>query len=119
MWRRNGLFDRENPAPAVVIGKPKGIHGRFNQATPALVPPSCTSPGELPLLNESLAFGQVAGTMGDTALHKAAERGQVTAVAYILGLASHGLPVAADGGAGPGLHVEDAQPIPVGFFSPS
>lgn len=90
---RNGLFDRENPAPAVVIGKPKGIHGRFNQATPALV----------------------AGTMGDTALHKAAERGQVTAVAYILGLASHGLPVAADGGAGPGLHVEDAQPIPEGW----
>ncbi len=62
---RDGLFNRHNPDPPVVVGQPKGIHGRFNRPIPA----------------------DISGSMGEAALHKAASRGRYDMCAYILSAA--------------------------------
>jgi len=79
---RDGLFDRHDPHPRVVVGRAPGTHGRFNTPTPAAV----------------------RGSLGDTPLHKAAMAGQTVALGYLLSAAaSGGLKVPVDGGLGLGL----------------
>ena len=74
---RDGLFDRRDPQPRVVVGRPPGSHGRYNTPTPAAV----------------------RGSLGDTPLHKAAMAGQSVCVGYLLSVAaSGGLTVPTHGG---------------------
>ena len=83
---RDGLFDRHDPHPRVVVGRAPGTHGRFNRPTPAAVQ----------------------GSLGDTPLHKAAMAGQTVALGYLLSAAvSGGLKVPVDGGLGLGLNGDD------------
>ena len=67
---RDGLFDRSDPHPRVIVSAPPGKHGRYSRPVPVGTKGSC----------------------GDTPLHKAAAAGQATAVAYIMSLAATGLP---------------------------
>ena len=45
---RDGLFNRHEPQPRVIVGRPPGSHGRFNKPIPAAI----------------------RGSLGDTPLHK-------------------------------------------------
>ena len=43
---RDGLFNRHDPQPRVIVGREPGTHGRYNQPTPAGVKASL---GDTPL----------------------------------------------------------------------
>eukprot|EP00282_Hemiselmis_andersenii_P008099 CAMPEP_0114121222 /NCGR_PEP_ID=MMETSP0043_2-20121206/7065_1 /TAXON_ID=464988 /ORGANISM="Hemiselmis andersenii, Strain CCMP644" /LENGTH=439 /DNA_ID=CAMNT_0001213893 /DNA_START=333 /DNA_END=1649 /DNA_ORIENTATION=- len=73
---RDGLFNRHDPVPAVVVNQPKGIHGRFNQPIAATT----------------------RGSMGESALHKAASEGRVEVCAYLLAAANESSKQADSGG---------------------
>jgi ankyrin repeat protein len=74
---RDGFFNRHDPSPPVIIGQPRGIHGRYNRPIPATT----------------------AGSMGEAALHKAASEGRYNMCSYLLSAAEQSVAQAGVGGA--------------------